>query len=545
MDDSEVKNGRMDNGEMHNHTQNVVTVARLFPSARMTISIMMFFACFMTYILRLNIGFAMVCMIKSSPDNYNTSMSAMNTTLLNHSIADGNHTIQLSEDDSCSSGNYHKKHTTSEMVGEFEWEKSLQGALLGAFFYGYIVTQVPAGWLCDRIGGKVVLITGLGIVSAINLALPEAARLSPYAMLAIRVLQGMFGAVSFPAIHNLVGSWAPPNELGLLMALSYSGMYVGTLVNFPLGGLLCNYGFAGGWPSIFYVTGIMGLVVVSLMVFLVYDGYEKHPRISAVESHYLEKTLVGHHVAGTHISIPWLKFMTSGPVWAIVIAHLCANWGLYTLVINLPLFMKEVLKFDIKQNGFLSALPYLCTLIVNLLCGKLTDFLRRREICSWTVLRKVFNSIGMFIPALCMLTITFLHCQQRYYAVAALTACQAISGFAYSGGFFYNHVDLSPQHAGILMGISNMFATIPGILAPLLVGILTPNGTREEWLVIFYIGTALYAFGAVVYLILGSGDRQEWSFTKEELKAQQELQHNPIVNSSESNGTSIKNESNL
>lgn len=42
---------------------------------------------------------------------------------------------------------------------------------------------------------------------------------------------------------------------------------------------------------------------------------------------------------------------------------------------------------------------------------------------------------GMFIPALCMLSITFMYCQQRYIAVAALTAVQAASGFAYSGKY--------------------------------------------------------------------------------------------------------------
>jgi len=269
--------------------------------------------------------------------------------------------------------------------------------------------------------------------------------------------------------------------------------------------------------------GMIGIVYVIALLFLVYDGYEKHPRMSAKERTYLEKNLEGHHTAGVKITIPWLEFAKSGPVWAIIIAHLCANWGLYTLVINLPLFMKEVLKFDIKENGFLSSLPYLCTLIVNLICGKLTDYLRKKNLCSWTCLRKIFNSIGMFIPALCMLSITFLYCEQRYVAVGAVTACQAISGFAYSGGFFYNHVDLSPQHAGILMGISNMFATIPGILSPLLVGILTPNGTREEWLTIFYIGTACYSVGAIVYLLLGSGERQPWSYSEDELKSQKEL----------------------
>ena len=45
---------------------------------------------------------------------------------------------------------------------------------------------------------------------------------------------------------------------------------------------------------------------------------------------------------------PWRKIITSGPVWAIIIAHTCSNWGGYTLLTNIPTYMAEVLKFDIK-----------------------------------------------------------------------------------------------------------------------------------------------------------------------------------------------------
>jgi MFS family permease len=33
---------------------------------------------------------------------------------------------------------------------EFEWDKNTQSSILAAFFYGYIITQIPGGWLADR-----------------------------------------------------------------------------------------------------------------------------------------------------------------------------------------------------------------------------------------------------------------------------------------------------------------------------------------------------------------------------------------------------------
>jgi hypothetical protein len=39
----------------------------------------------------------------------------------------------------------------------------------------------------------------------------------------------------------------------------------------------------------------------------------------------------------------------SSPLWAIIIAHGCSNWGEHTLLTSLPDYMKNVLKFDIKS----------------------------------------------------------------------------------------------------------------------------------------------------------------------------------------------------
>lgn len=34
--------------------------------------------------------------------------------------------------------------------GEFNWNGHQRGLVLGAFFYGYILTQIPGGYLASR-----------------------------------------------------------------------------------------------------------------------------------------------------------------------------------------------------------------------------------------------------------------------------------------------------------------------------------------------------------------------------------------------------------
>ena len=48
------------------------------------------------------------------------------------------------------------------------------------------------------------------------------------------------------------------------------------------------------------------------------------------------------------LKTPWKDIFSSPAVWAIIVAHTCSNWGTYTLLTNIPAYMKEVLKFSIK-----------------------------------------------------------------------------------------------------------------------------------------------------------------------------------------------------
>lgn len=46
-------------------------------------------------------------------------------------------------------------------------------------------------------------------------------------------------------------------------------------------------------------------------------------------------------------STPWSRILTSMPVWAIVLAHFAENWGFYTLLTTLPMFLSDVFGFDL------------------------------------------------------------------------------------------------------------------------------------------------------------------------------------------------------
>ena len=48
-----------------------------------------------------------------------------------------------------------------------------------------------------------------------------------------------------------------------------------------------------------------------------------------------------------------MKIFTSGAVWAILLANACGNYGAYMIMTQIPTYMKDVLKFDIKSVSIL------------------------------------------------------------------------------------------------------------------------------------------------------------------------------------------------
>lgn len=80
------------------------------------------------------------------------------------------------------------------------------------------------------------------------------------------------------------------------------------------------------------------------------------------------------------------------------------------------------------------------------------------------------------------------------------------------GGFNCNHIDIASNFSGTLMGITNMFATIPGFLGPAVVGWLTSQeDTRAKWQIVFYISAAVYVTGCLLFNVFARGEEQEWN----------------------------------
>ena len=384
------------------------------------------------------------------------------------------------------------------MASEYGWDAATQGLILSCFYFGYMVTQFLGGWLADRFGGKVVLAVGVIWWSVFTVLTPPAAALGITVLVVTRILMGMGEGVTFPSIYSLYGKWMPVKERSRAMGLSNSGIPIGQVAALGVAPIIAVY---WGWEAIFYIFGGVGLIWYVLWQLTVAKDPDNHPRISAEEREEIRAGIPprdDENAAQASVA----ELFRSKAVWAIIVAHFCNNWSLYVLLSWLPTFVNKGLGVDFASSGWVSAIPHLVSFVFLNVAGYLADRMIRSGIAVVKV-RKICQSIGFGGIALALFVVGEV--DSAVLAITIMCIGNALGAFV-TGGFAVNHMDIAPNHAGKLMGITNTFATIPGIIGVTVSGyILDVTGS---WAIVFQVAGGVTVFGLVVYLLLASGEKE-------------------------------------
>ncbi|ELW47140.1 Vesicular glutamate transporter 1 [Tupaia chinensis] len=392
---------------------------------------------------------------------------------------------------------------------QFNWDPETVGLIHGSFFWGYIVTQIPGGFICQKFAANRVFGFAIVATSTLNMLIPSAARVHYGCVIFVRILQGLVEGVTYPACHGIWSKWAPPLERSRLATTAFCGSYAGAVVAMPLAGVLVQY---SGWSSVFYVYGSFGIFWYLFWLLVSYESPALHPSISEEERKYIEDA-IGESAKlmnpVTKFNTPWRRFFTSMPVYAIIVANFCRSWTFYLLLISQPAYFEEVFGFEISKVGLVSALPHLVMTIIVPIGGQIADFLRSRRIMSTTNVRTL---VGFGMEATLLLVVGYSH--SKGVAISFLVLAVGFSGFAISG-FNVNHLDIAPRYASILMGISNGVGTLSGMVCPIIVGAMTKHKTREEWQYVFLIASLVHYGGVIFYGVFASGEKQPWAEPEE------------------------------
>jgi len=370
------------------------------------------------------------------------------------------------------------------------------------------VLQIPAGWLADRYGGKWLFGGSILISSVISLLSPVGARAHFGILLFLRVLLGMCEGFLFPAVHALVVRWSAPKYRSTVVAFIFLGLPLGIVVGMLLSGFLCDHGFAGGWPSVFYVFGMVGCVWSAAWFVLCYDSPATHPRISTTEREYWEQ-MIGTTELVARPPTPWRKILTSIPVWALTVAFFVYSWGFSMTVTWIPMFMHDVLSFNMTNSGVFSSVSFLAMVSI-VPVGWLADWLRSPGRLSTNVIRKIFCTTGFVLAACMLILVGHIGCN-RVVAVSLMFLFIFCLSISFSV-VLVNQLDLAPLHAGKIMGLTKFLGIPASIIAPQVVGAFTyHSSTRSEWQKVFFLAAGIQIVGVIVFVVFGSGNLQSWA----------------------------------
>src|SRR5262249_56736960 len=127
------------------------------------------------------------------------------------------------------------------IMSELQLSYTRAGLLASAFFYAYVIMQIPSGLLGDRFGRRRILLLGL-LGGALAAGLTGLAG-SFAALFAARALTGAFQGSLFSNDRALIATVTPPDRIGLGQGGSFAVPGLGLTRGPEIRGLL-----AEGWP---------------------------------------------------------------------------------------------------------------------------------------------------------------------------------------------------------------------------------------------------------------------------------------------------------
>uniref|UniRef100_A0A914S034 Sialin n=1 Tax=Parascaris equorum TaxID=6256 RepID=A0A914S034_PAREQ len=257
-------------------------------------------------------------------------------------------------------------------------------------------------------------------------------------------------------------------------------------------GALCGQSFLfGGWPSIFYLSATTGIVFVIIYIAIGADKPSKQNFISDAELKYILSLNSSEEFGKKRIErkIPWMEILKSSPVWAAVIAVICHEFPLMTMIMFLPSYLHDVHHYTATENGILSALPTASLWISKIFSSYLNTFLQRRTKLRRTNICKLLNTIASCGLAIFLFASTTLDASHASLAVVFLCASMASAGL-HTPGCQTALVSLAPAFSGAITGLAFFFVA------------------SSEWNTVFFISTLVALVPVVVFNIWGSADVQ-------------------------------------
>jgi MFS family permease len=327
------------------------------------------------------------------------------------------------------------------IITELQLSYARAGLLASAFFYAYVLMQLPAGLLGDRFGRRRILVIGL-LGGALAAGLTGLA--GSFATLFVaRALTGAFQGTLFSNDRAIIATVTPPDRIGLGQGVSFSGPGLGLTFGLIIGGLLVE---VLPWQTVVMLFGIGPIVAALLIVRYVPAPAPPPTRVA------LRRRL--------------RRLFSNGSLCVLGLVGFCAIADQFTLTTWAPLFFNEVGVADVGRAGTYAALQGIAASLGMVVSGWAHDRLLERGYGSKTAI--VAGLVGLAVSMLAMAAVIT---QRSIPGLAVALFLAAFFCWSIWGAFYALLARLVREdELGTAFGFSNSIGFVGAVLAPTVTG---------------------------------------------------------------------------
>ncbi len=355
------------------------------------------------------------------------------------------------------------------------------GVLLSAFFWSYMLFQIPSGWMIDRFNVYWVYAAGYFIWSVAT-ALTGWAN-SFNVIFGLRLILGLAESVAYPSYSKIIAAGFPEAKRGLPNALIDAGSKLGPFLGLLIGGtIIAKY----NWRVMFISIGGVSLLWLIPWCWAVRRG-------------------TGHAVRKHEAGPSFFTIFTKRAAWGTFIGLLGSNYAWYFLLTWLPSYLRRERHFSPEMMATAGSIPFLAVAAASVLGGWLSDRLIHRG-SSPTVVRKSFV-IGGLVGATLLFPAAIV--QDPDMALILLTSACLFYGLFSSNLWAVTQCLAGTAAAGKWTGIQNTFGNMSGVMAPYFTGWIVAETHEFLWAFVAACGALLLSASSYLVLV-GRVEPVDW-----------------------------------
>jgi MFS transporter, ACS family, tartrate transporter len=329
----------------------------------------------------------------------------------------------------------------------------------GIFFIGYLLFQVPANVVLERVGARrwiFCILAAWGLLSA-STAFVQ----GPMSFYVLRFLLGVAEAGLFPGMIFYLTLWFPKAYRARYIAGFALAVPISGIVGGPLASVILDLdGLEGlhGWQWLFLLEGLPAFLLAFAVLKVIPDDPRSADWLSVDEKSFIASRL-GNEATGDD-SRAWEAFVDAR-YWIMGVAAMLVTPVNYGLALWLPQIV-QAMGFSNSTTGFVVALPYLASMGSMILVSRSSD--RKNERIWHFVLPNLLAASGFVVASIA---------QNYLIELCGLTVAMAAFLAAAYGPFYSLLSTLSTGRKGPAgIALSNAILIFGGFVGPLAIGIV-------------------------------------------------------------------------